>query len=262
MTLYTNYTAAQASTRAKQYTRWQTNMCLNFARNMLHGSSSISTASMPLPDAKSAYYAAKQRVTTGNPPAGAPVYWRTRSHPYWHIAVSVGGGYVRTTDWDTNLGYVKGHVGTVSISRLTSAWGMVYLGWSRDLAGRVIRGLEAKATTIPSTIPAPPNYSETTSYVVNDEALRLGVRSTTAALFNGRLWSWLYWHGGTAGRSFCVNNYKAWMAEPSNLFGTTSIKAMQQMYRILASRETSGGWTPTATWPGRALLVRLGLRGD
>ena len=158
---YTTYSAAQAATRSKQYSTWRTNYCLNFVRNML-----TPTVSSPysLPSATQAWYYAQKKVTTGVPPAGAPVYWKSFSHPYGHIAVSLGGGYVRSTDWPG-----KGQVGTVAISRLTSAWGQRYLGWSRDYAGLTIRGLETATT---ATIPAPVNYSESTAYVVNDEALR------------------------------------------------------------------------------------------
>lgn len=251
MTLYTNYTAAQAAARAKLYTSWQVNYCLNFTRTMLHGNTPLGG----LPDAKSAYYAATQRVKTGTPPAGAPVYWKTYNHPYWHIAVSLGDGYVRSTDYPT-----KGTVSKVSISRLTSLWGMTYMGWSRDLAGRVIRGLEVPTAPVPSppvtAIPAPANYSEATALVINDEALRLGGSSGSAEAFNKRVWSWLYWQGGTVGRSFCTTNYKAWQAEPARLFGTMSIKAMNKMYQIL------DGGTPNYTYPGANLLKRLGLRAD
>lgn len=244
---YTTYTAAQAATRAKSYTSWRTNRCLNFVRNMIHG-----TATIGLPDARSAWNKATKKVTTGTPPPGAPVYWQTFSHPYWHIAVSIGGGYVRSTDWP-----VKGRVGTVSISQMTRSWNMKYLGWSRDLAGRDIRGLEAKTVSTLPAIPAPANYSETTRYVVNDEALRRGVRSTSAKMFNARVWSWLYWHGGTAGRNWCRTNYRAWMAEPSDLFGSMSVSAMRLAYDLMGMDGSK-----TADWPGPSILTRLGLRAD
>lgn len=243
---YTTYSAAQAATRAKQYTTWRINYCLNFVRNML--TPTVSSPFGGLPDAITAWNKAQKKVTSGTPPAGAPVYWRTFSHPYGHVAISLGGGYCRSTDWPS-----KGRVGTVAISRITSAWGMRYLGWSRDYAGLTIRGLES---TTAAAIPAPPNYSEATAYIVNDEALRAGVRSSAARMFNARVWSWLYWHGGTSGRNWCTSNYKAWMAESGDVFGTMTAKAMNKMYQIL------DGGTPNYTYPGPALLRRLGMRAD
>jgi hypothetical protein len=247
---YTTYSAAQAVTRSKQYTRWQTAYCLNFVRNML---SPTVNAPYSLPDANSAWYRAQKKVTTGTPPAGAPVYWA--SGRFGHIALSLGGGYCRSTDWDTNLGSYKGHVGTVLISRMTRAWGMTYRGWSRDYASLVIRGLEGITTTTSASIPAPINYPESTAYVLDDEALRLGVRSAAAKAFNQRVWSWLYWHGGTAGRSWCIQNYKQWMAEPSDVFGPATQEAMRKMYAIL-------GWPSNVLYPGPSLLTKLGLRVD
>lgn len=249
---YTTYSAAQAVTRSKQYTSWRTGYCLNFVRNML---SPTVNSRYSLPDANHSWTYAQQKVYAGTPPPGAPVYWR--SGVYGHIALSLGGGYCRSTDWP-----YKGSVGTVSISRMTSAWGMTYRGWSRDYAGLIIRGLESGSVTTSTSIPAPVNYSETTNYTLNDEELRLGIYSTAAKAFNMRVWSWLYWDGGTAGRAWCIQNYKRWMSEPSNEFGAATQEAMRKMYAILASREPAGGWTPTALWPGPKLLVRLGLRAD
>lgn len=253
--MYTTYTAAQAATRCKQYYRWTENMCLQYVRQMITPAQASPFGS--LPDANAAWLKAQKKVYTVNPPAGAPVYWSGGSHG--HIAVSVGGGYVRSTDWP-----IKGQVGTVAITRISAAWGIKYRGWSRDYAGLTIRGLEATPstpTTVPisSSIPAPANYSEATAYVVNDEALVLGIHSTSAKLYNARVWSWLYWNAGAAGRTFCVNNYRAWMAEASDLFGATSLAATRKAYAILDGAASSGA---SATKPGPKLLIRLGMRAD
>lgn len=249
---FTTYTAAQAATRAKQYAYWQTNYCLNFVRNML--TPTVSSPYGGLASAAVAWRYAQKKVTSGTPPAGAPVYWSVPYHQYGHIAVSLGGGYCRSTDWPS-----KGRVGTVAISEITRSWGMKYLGWSRDYAGLTIRGLE---TSSGGSIPAPTNYSEATAYVVNDEALRLGVRSSAARMFNARVWSWLYWHGGTSGRDWCVSNYRAWMAESSDVFGYMTIKAMQKMYSTLKYREPNANWDSSKTVPNKTLLTRLGMRAD
>lgn len=129
----TNYSAAEAVQRAKSYGAWQTNMCMNFVWYQLSYSHVYGIA-----DAYAGWDMAHDRHTgsdKGNPPAGAPVYWST-SHPYGHVALSVGDGKVRSTDWPE-----KGSVGTVDIDQMTAAWGMALLGWTEDLCGDRIPGL-------------------------------------------------------------------------------------------------------------------------
>lgn len=68
-----------------------------------------------------------------NPPAGVPVYWLGGDG---HVALSLGGGMVRTTDWPK-----RGKIGTVSIGNLTRALGKPYAGWAEDLWGSGIKVL-------------------------------------------------------------------------------------------------------------------------
>lgn len=129
----TNYSAAEAVTRAQSYGSWQTNMCMNFVWYQLSYAHVYGIA-----DAYAGWDMAHNKHTgsdAGNPPAGAPVYWST-AHPYGHVALSVGGGKVRSTDWPS-----KGDVGTVTIDQMTAAWGMHLLGWTEDLCGDRIPGL-------------------------------------------------------------------------------------------------------------------------
>jgi hypothetical protein len=100
------------------------------------------------------------------------------------------------------------------------------------------------------------NYSEATAYLVDDEALRLGAHSNAAAMFNARVFSWLYWNGGVAGRNWCITNYRGWMAEPSNQYGPLAQAATRKMYAILGMP-----WE-TVTYPGPRLLTTLGMRAD
>lgn len=67
------------------------------------------------------------------PPAGVPVYWGGGSQDNGHIAVSLGGGLIRSTD-----AAGAGRVGTVPLDYPTKQWGMPYLGWSEDLYGQII----------------------------------------------------------------------------------------------------------------------------
>lgn len=148
---YTTYSASQAVARAKNTYSWTHNYCLNFVMNMLTPTVA-SPYSSRLSDANAAWYYAQQKQTTGVPPAGAPVYWRSGTHG--HIALSLGNGYVRSTDYPS-----FGRVGTVELWKLTNLWGMQYRGWSRDYAGLYISGLSGGSTTT--------SYSSTPTTLTN-----------------------------------------------------------------------------------------------
>jgi len=63
-----------------------------------------------------------------DPPRGALAYWTGGSQGYGHIAVSVGGGKVRSTDaggW--------GYVATVPLSWVHNHWGLPFAGWAWDV---------------------------------------------------------------------------------------------------------------------------------
>jgi hypothetical protein len=72
------------------------------------------------------------------PPAGVPVYYGGGSQDNGHVAVSLGGGMIRSTD-----ARGAGRVGTVPLDFPTREWGMPYLGWSGDLYGHGIFSEEA-----------------------------------------------------------------------------------------------------------------------
>lgn len=116
------------------------------------------------------------------------------------------------------------------------------------------------------SIPAPPRWFSTNE-LLNDENLRLHTRSNTARIFNPKLWSWLYWQGGSDGRAWCQRNYNAWMKESASEFGPMAQAAVQEAYRILNKRDRAH-WpdnqtiAPKPTWPGKALLKVLGFRAD
>lgn len=86
------------------------------------------------PDAATAWRNAKRRHHGAtNPPRGAMVYWTGGSKGYGHIAVSVGGGRVRSTDAGG-----AGKVATVDIGWPGRAWGMPYAGWADNVNGVTI----------------------------------------------------------------------------------------------------------------------------
>lgn len=246
---YTRFSASQALARANSFTKWDPGQCLNMVWNCLDVPNSAD-----LYDANAAWAAATQKVYAGTPPAGAPVYFAGGKHG--HIVISRGGGGIRSTDWPR-----LGVLGNTTINDICRDWGIRYLGWSRSYANHPIAGLQVVATP---TIPAPAKYSLTSSIVIDDEALRQGRSSSAAKVFNPRVWSWLYWNGGSVGRSFCTANYAAWMKESASVFGPTSVKATQAAYRALNTLQPKGGWggSLSATYPGPALLRVLGLRAD
>jgi hypothetical protein len=65
------------------------------------------------------------------PPAGVPVFWAGGGPG--HVALSLGNGWVLTSDYPS-----RGHVAKVPISTLDEEWNLRYLGWTNDLEGVVV----------------------------------------------------------------------------------------------------------------------------
>jgi hypothetical protein len=107
---------------ANQHTCKQ-GMCLQIVRNW---------AGIPsrYPSALAAWKAIPSSARhTGTPPRGSFVYWY--SSTFGHIAWSLGGGMVRSSDVPS-----AGRVGNISISDLRRKWPRVsYLGWSWQCNG-------------------------------------------------------------------------------------------------------------------------------
>lgn len=70
-----------------------------------------------------------------NPPAGVPVFWSGGTAG--HVALSVGGGKARSTDF-RNGSYSPGLTGTGSIHDIGRAMGKQYLGWTSDAWGKAL----------------------------------------------------------------------------------------------------------------------------
>lgn len=225
---YTNYNASQTLARANTYSRYTTGMCLNYCWRCTDYPTSAG-----LPDAKAAWYAAKYKVTNGStPPPGAHVYWAVGTH--WHIAISRGGWYVRSTDWPS-----KGYVGNVLISRLSSAWGARYLGWTRDYNGRIIGGLQI-ATSYPPTMAV----DLTTRITASN--LRPGKRNSDVARFEKAMWNYL---GGPYRAR--ILGQKAYVGD--GFYGTLTSSMCSDSY--------AKAGLPRATYPGGTLLLqRLGFK--
>jgi hypothetical protein len=89
------------------------------------------------PDAATAWrHATEKRRGGQNPPPGAAVYWTGGSSGYGHIAISVGGGRVRSSDAGG-----AGRVATVPLSWISREWGLRYAGWADSINGYEIPGV-------------------------------------------------------------------------------------------------------------------------
>ena len=121
--------------RARRHTSGFSGMCLHFVWRCLDGQHTYG-----LPDANAAFRASRHLHTTGTPPAGVPVYFLGSKHG--HVALSVGGGRIRSTDWPSS-----NRISEVRISELSRAWGRRYAGWAADLAGYRIPGIATAAST-------------------------------------------------------------------------------------------------------------------
>lgn len=63
-----------------------------------------------------------------NPPRGAMCYWTGGSNGYGHIAPSIGGGDIRSTDSGG-----RGKPATVDLGWPERNWGLTYAGWAWDV---------------------------------------------------------------------------------------------------------------------------------
>ena len=104
--------------------RYPTRTCLLFVRNAFEVKRKFSTAYVAWRHAKYRHYSGISGI-----PAGVPVFTLGASRS-GHIVLSLGNGWVRSTDWPRD-----GMVGTVKLKTLLRKWHHRYLGWSEDLNG-------------------------------------------------------------------------------------------------------------------------------
>lgn len=100
-------------------------MCLFYVRTWLGGPGGPSTAALAWATSK------YKHKGDANPPAGVPVYFAPN-----HVALSIGGGTIVSTDWPT-----IGHIGETTITELAKAWNHPLLGWTSDIDGALIAGV-------------------------------------------------------------------------------------------------------------------------
>lgn len=130
---------AAAVARARQFRTYRTGQCLNFICNVFTAGRGLGVYA---PYALHAWEHSRYRHTDRTPPAGVPVYFSAgTSNPYGHVAISLGGGRIRSTDWPT--GGPSGSrtaVGETTIAGLEKGWNRKYLGWAEDFYGVRIPG--------------------------------------------------------------------------------------------------------------------------
>lgn len=89
------------------------------------------------PDAATAWRMNTDKHHNKKAPRGAPVFWLGGSQGYGHIALSLGNGWVRSTDAGG-----RGIIATRSINWFQDNWNLPYAGWSTSLNGVTIPGIE------------------------------------------------------------------------------------------------------------------------
>jgi len=241
---YTTRSASQAVARARLFSTYEQGKCLNFVWNALDAPQRIYCGS-----AIESWSRATRKVTTGIPPAGAPIYFRGGS--WGHIAISLGNGWMRTTDWKTGYGSWKGSVGNCTINDLCREWyGTTanYLGWSRDLAGHLISGLQP---VWHAPVPAKP-----TNLRIDVSDVRPGHRDTSTttdiARFKALLWRRM-------SQSYRDKHWTAWNAEARGYWGPAGQQVLFDLYAWLTR---SAGWKPVSkvggVWPGPDVVRNVG----
>lgn len=122
--------AHTTATNAEKSTSNGVGMCLQWSRER-------AAIASRYPDAATAWRHAKRRHKGDkNPPRGAMVYWTGGSKGYGHIAVSLGGGKIRSSDAGGN-----GRPATVDVDWPTRTWGMPYAGWADNVNDVTIPGV-------------------------------------------------------------------------------------------------------------------------
>jgi hypothetical protein len=114
--------AETTARNAEQTTTNDAGMCLQWSRQRAAIASKYGDAATAWRNTNSPHPGDR------NPPRGAMAYWTGGSHGYGHIAPSVGGGDVRSTDAGG-----KGRVATVDVGWPEGAWGLTYAGWAWDV---------------------------------------------------------------------------------------------------------------------------------
>ena len=158
--------AADAVAYSRRFTSYKSQYCLNFVQTML-------AAPWSGPYAAWAWqHAQHKHPGDANPPPGVPIY--ILGSRYGHIALSVGGGNCRSTDWPrAGRSGQMAPVGEVNILHLARAWGRQYVGWAEDLGGQRIPGIGSA----PAHHAPPPSHGHFRTGQVYQHVCHEGVRN-------------------------------------------------------------------------------------
>lgn len=175
--------AEQTATSAESSQTNPVGMCLQWSRER-------ATIGALQPDAATAWkHAHNRHPGDKNPPRGAMVYWTGGSKGYGHIAVSLGGGKIRSSDANGN-----GTPATVSIDWPTQKWGMPYAGWADNVNDQVI----------PGVVPAPVSEDPMPQY---DHA-----SCSTSVKVPADTWVAIPWSKAISGKAFKAGSKTAALA--------------------------------------------------
>ena len=116
--------ADRATRWARAHTRYGQRRCLQFVRLALGIPRKYPTARSAWQNAKHRHRSALARI-----PVGVPVFTQG-ANSAGHVVISLGGGWVRSTDWPTD-----GKVGNARLEVLLARFEQRYLGWTEDLNG-------------------------------------------------------------------------------------------------------------------------------
>lgn len=116
--------ADRATRWANNHTRYGQRRCLQFVRLALGVPRKYATARYAWLNAKH-----RHRSPFAQIPVGVPVFTQGRNSA-GHVVISLGGGWVRSTDWPKD-----GKVGRVRLETLLATFQQRYLGWTEDLNG-------------------------------------------------------------------------------------------------------------------------------
>lgn len=243
---HTVYNAQQTASRARTFLNYPEGQCLNYYFRCVGGPSTGAY------DANAGWRLTTQKVYGGTPPNGAPVYFKGGPHGHW--APSIGGGWIRSTDWPK-----LGRVSNVEIWRIASAWGMPFVGWGRTYGSVPILGLEAPKPSTGGGSSFKPIASQKGVYT---SKLRPGVGNSTS----------VYNLQNALRRFVGPVNVKAYNPSgATGFYGKETVALVQAAYRIAANnaggngggfakKDSKGNFQSTATWPGPGLLRLLRVK--
>lgn len=224
----TKLNAAQAVARARTHTSWGHNLCLNFVADAFSAGTFPYTS---VGDALAGWNATVMKRFDRNPPFGVPVYWTSPDQPHGHVALSVGGGRVRSTDCPSS-----GSVAECAMTELESRWGLHYLGYGLDFCGDQIAGV---------TMPAP----VTTGPRVVVANLRMGASNVDVQTYNRLLWA-------AQGPMYKAAHFLLWMRGKANVYDSATETVTRDTY---ANAKGALGAVPAyPVTPGPDLIRAIG----